>query len=76
MIFIVANIDAAHAMNKGVTSCFPGWDSPELTAKAHNFFELGGIVLFFVVVVFELLAYFYGHRHEFKLLKKPLASQA
>lgn len=42
----------------------PGWNSVDITGRVHNFFELWGIVLFFVVVVFELLAYFYGHRRD------------
>jgi F0F1-type ATP synthase membrane subunit b/b' len=41
-----------------------GWDSVETTARLHSFFELWGIVLFLVVVAFEFLAYFYGHRHD------------
>jgi hypothetical protein len=43
----------------------PGWNSIETTTFLRNVFELGGIALFFVVVVFELLAYFYGHRRDF-----------
>ncbi len=40
----------------------PGWNSIETTGFLHDFFELGGIILFLIVVGFELLAYFYGHR--------------
>ncbi len=43
---------------------FPAWNSVQDTARVHNFFELAGIALFFVVVIFELLAYAYGHRHD------------
>ncbi|MGD0023177.1 MAG: hypothetical protein ABSC37_00930 [Xanthobacteraceae bacterium] len=42
----------------------PGWNSVETTGFLHDFFELGGIILFLVVVGFELLAYFYGHRKD------------
>jgi hypothetical protein len=42
----------------------PGWDSIDTTASLHSFFELWGIVLFLVVVAFEFLAYFYGHRYD------------
>jgi hypothetical protein len=42
----------------------PGWDSIDSTLRLHSFFELTGIVLFLVVVTFELLSYFYGHRHD------------
>jgi hypothetical protein len=39
----------------------PGWDSIETSTRLHDFFELGGIILFLVVVAFELLAFSYGH---------------
>jgi hypothetical protein len=42
----------------------PGWDSIETSRWLHDFFELGGIILFLVVVAFELLGYFYGHRKD------------
>jgi hypothetical protein len=42
----------------------PGWNSVDVTAQFHDFFEFWGIVLFFVVVVFELGAFFYGHRRD------------
>jgi hypothetical protein len=49
---------------KPIIMRLPGWDSIEFTMRAHNFFELWGIVLFLVVVGFEFLAYFYGHRRD------------
>ncbi|MBV8568573.1 MAG: hypothetical protein JO273_24290 [Methylobacteriaceae bacterium] len=42
----------------------PGWNSADSTARFHNFFEFWGIVLFLIVVLFEFLAYFYGHRRD------------
>jgi hypothetical protein len=42
----------------------PGWNSIETATRLHNFFEFWGIVLFLVVVAFEFLAYFYGHRKD------------
>jgi hypothetical protein len=42
----------------------PGWNSIETATRLHNFFEFWGIVLFLVVVGFEFLAYFYGHRKD------------
>ena len=42
----------------------PGWNSVETTTLLRNIFELSGIALFLVVVVFEFLAYFYGHRRD------------
>src|SRR6185437_16876983 len=42
----------------------PGWDSVARTAFLHSFFEYGGIVFLALLVVFELLAAFYGHRHD------------
>jgi hypothetical protein len=45
-----------------IMASLPGWNSVETTSSLHDFFELGGIILFLVVVGFELLAYVYGHR--------------
>jgi hypothetical protein len=47
-----------------VMALLPGWNSIETTTVLRNFFELGGIALFLVVVAFEFLAYFYGHRRD------------
>ena len=40
----------------------PGWDSANSVEAWHRFFEIGGIVLFSVVVIFEALSYIYGQR--------------
>lgn len=45
-------------------SWLPGWNSVDSTAHWHTFYELGGIALFLIVVAFEILAYFYGHRRD------------
>jgi hypothetical protein len=47
-----------------VMASLPGWDSIEGSNFWHDFFDLGGILLFLVVVVFEILSYFYGHRKD------------
>jgi hypothetical protein len=47
----------------------PGWNSIDTTKTIHDVCELGGILLFFIVVGLELGAYYYGHRHDFLLDK-------
>jgi glycine/D-amino acid oxidase-like deaminating enzyme len=42
----------------------PYWDTPEAAVKAHDFFEAAGIVILALLVLAELAAYFYGHRHD------------
>ena len=42
----------------------PGLDPIETVAKIHRFFEIGGIVCLALLVLFEALAYVYGHRLE------------
>lgn len=52
----------------------PYWDTIEATSKAHNFFEVAGIVLFGVVVLAEVAAHVYGRRHDY-LVKQSSDSQ-
>ena len=42
----------------------PGWDSLTTTTAIHRFFEVGGIVILGLLVLFESLAYVYGHHKE------------
>ena len=42
----------------------PGWDSIDTVTKIHRFFEVGGIVCLAVLVLFEAVAYIYGHRRD------------
>jgi hypothetical protein len=44
--------------------CLPGWDSLELVAKIHRFFEIGGIFVLLALAFFEFVAYFYGQREQ------------
>ena len=53
----------------------PYWDTIEATSKAHNFFEVMGIVLFGVVVLAEVAAHAYSRRHDY-LVKEASDSQA
>jgi hypothetical protein len=39
----------------------PGWDSLTVTTAIYRFFEVGGIVVLAMLVVFEAVAYVYGH---------------
>jgi thiosulfate reductase cytochrome b subunit len=42
----------------------PGWNDLESVARVHRFFEIGGIVVLGTLVIFEIIAYVYGHRKE------------
>ena len=42
----------------------PGWDSIEISARLHDFFEIAGIVILGVLVLAELLTFIYGHRRD------------
>jgi hypothetical protein len=42
----------------------PGWDNLTATTAIHRFFELGGIVVLAILVLFESIAYLYGHHKE------------
>lgn len=42
----------------------PGWSNLEQTTNIHRFFEIGGIAVLGILVLFEAVAYIYGHRKE------------
>jgi hypothetical protein len=51
----------------------PGWDSIGATTILSNIFELSGLVLFLVVIAFELLAYLYARRKD-QLVERTVRS--
>lgn len=59
-------IDASHAKTrwKTLSMALPGWNNLDAATSIHRFFEVGGIVVLGLLVIFEALAYIYGHRRE------------
>lgn len=53
----------------------PYWDTVEATKRAHDFFEIAGIVFLALLVFAEIATYKYGHRHD-ELVKEAADAQA
>jgi hypothetical protein len=51
-------------LTKKTMALLPGWDAANSVSGYHKFFEVAGIVCLGVLVIFEALAYVYGHRKD------------
>ena len=65
----------SRCLSSSKIAMIPYWNTAEATAKAHDFFEAAGIVLLALLVLAELAAYIYGHRHD-ALIKQAADTQA
>ncbi|MDZ4077532.1 hypothetical protein [Hydrocarboniphaga sp.] len=57
-------------------SWLPGWNSIDGTSTIHDFFEIAGIVFLGLLVVAEVIAYAYGHRHSELVVEHDKTSSA
>jgi len=61
---------------KKIMALLPGWNSASSVAAYHKFFEVAGIVCLAILVIFEALAYVYGHRKDDLLDAAQAAKEA